>query len=173
MNVKLAIIADSEFENIFDKLSNDEGFKNVQFEGYNCAFLSTDNSFSSNLNIIRNLGIGSVIEITNNEILNQEFMNEKNIEYIGFSVRGNSKASYIKMLIKSAIKEQNEFNFSGLSSREKEVLLLVAEGLQNKDIAKKLYLSEKTVKNHVSNIFKKLNVNDRTKAALYAVKNLQ
>ena len=172
MNIKLAIIADSEFENVFDKVSNNEGFKSAQFEGYSCAFLSTSNSFNFNLDVIKNLGVDSVIEITNKEITNHEFMNEKNIEYIGFSVKGNSKASYIKTLIKSAIKEQNEFNVNGLSVREREVLSLVAEGLQNKDIAKKLYLSEKTVKNHVSNILKKLNVNDRTKAALFAVKNL-
>jgi len=173
MNIKLAIIADSEFENVFDKVSNNKGFKNAQFEGYSCAFLPTSNSFNSNFDIVKNLGVDSVIEITNKEISNEEFMNEKDIEYIGFSVKGNSKISYIKTLIKSAIKEQNEFNINGLSVREREVLALVAEGLQNKDIAKKLFLSEKTVKNHVSNIFKKLNVNDRTKAALYAVKNLQ
>jgi len=173
MNIKLAIIADSEFEDVFDKLSNNIGFKDAQFEGYSCVFLSTSNSFNSNLGIIKNLGVDSVIEITNKEISNQEFMNEKNIEYIGFAVKGIGKISYIKTLIKSAIKEQNEFNINGLSIREREVLSLVAEGLQNKDIAKKLYLSEKTVKNHVSNILKKLNVSDRTKAALYAVKNLQ
>ena len=171
MNIKLAIIADSEFENVFDKLSNNVGFKNAQFEGYSCAFLPTSNSFNTNLDVIKNLGVDSVIEITNKEISNGEFMNEKSIEYIGFSVKGNSKASYIKTLIKSAIKEQNEFNINGLSAREREVLALVAEGLQNKDIAKKLFLSEKTVKNHVSNILKKLNVSDRTQAALYAVKN--
>lgn len=171
MNIKIAIIADSEFENVFDKISNNVGFKNAQFEGYSCAFLPTSNSFTANLNIIKNLGVDSVIEITNKEISNGEFMNEKNIEYIGFLVKGNRKYSYIKTLIKSAIKEQNEFNINVLSVREREVLALVAEGLQNKDIAKKLFLSEKTVKNHISNILKKLNVSDRTQAALYAVKN--
>lgn len=58
-----------------------------------------------------------------------------------------------------------------LTSREIEVIGLIAEGLINKEIAKKLYISEKTVKNHVSNIFKKLNVSDRTQAAIYAFKN--
>ena len=70
------------------------------------------------------------------------------------------------------MKEQTASYGAGLSAREKEVLNLVAQGLQNKDIAKQLFLSEKTVKNHVSNIFKKIHVNDRTQAALYAVKNL-
>lgn len=58
-----------------------------------------------------------------------------------------------------------------LSERELEVLRLIAKGLLNKEIAKTLYISEKTVKNHVSNIFKKLNVSDRTQAAIYALKH--
>ena len=58
-----------------------------------------------------------------------------------------------------------------LTKREIEVLKLLAEGLFNKEIAYKLDISEKTVKNHVSNIFKKIGVFDRTQAAVYAIKN--
>lgn len=58
-----------------------------------------------------------------------------------------------------------------LTKREIEVLKLLAEGLFNKEIAYTLSISEKTVKNHVSNIFKKINVSDRTQAAVYAIKN--
>ena len=58
-----------------------------------------------------------------------------------------------------------------LTRREIEVLKLLAEGLFNKEIAYKLSISEKTVKNHVSNIFKKIGVFDRTQAAVYAIKN--
>jgi two-component system NarL family response regulator len=58
-----------------------------------------------------------------------------------------------------------------LTPREIEVLQLVARGDSNKIIAKKLFISEKTVKNHLYRIFQKLNVEDRTQAALYAVKN--
>jgi len=58
-----------------------------------------------------------------------------------------------------------------LTKREYEVLTLIAEGLNNKDIADKLFISEKTVKNHVSSIFKKLGVNDRIQAAIFAYKN--
>lgn len=60
---------------------------------------------------------------------------------------------------------------NSLTKREYEVLILIAEGLNNKDIADKLYISEKTVKNHVSNIFKKLDLNDRVQAAIFAYKN--
>lgn len=58
-----------------------------------------------------------------------------------------------------------------LTKREIEVLKLITEGLLNKEIAHKLCISEKTVKNHVSNIFKKIEVSDRTQAAVYAIKN--
>ncbi len=59
----------------------------------------------------------------------------------------------------------------GLTKRELEVLELVAKGDNNKSIAEKLFISEKTVKNHLTNIFQKLEVTDRTQAALYAIKN--
>ncbi len=58
-----------------------------------------------------------------------------------------------------------------LSTREIEVLCALAEGLYNKEIAFKLMISEKTVKNHVSNIFKKIGVSDRTQAAVYAIRH--
>lgn len=58
-----------------------------------------------------------------------------------------------------------------LTKREVDVLKLIAEGLFNKEIAFRLNISEKTVKNHVSNIFKKISVSDRTQAAVYAIKN--
>ncbi|MDF9406932.1 MAG: Transcriptional regulatory protein DegU [Pelotomaculum sp. PtaB.Bin013] len=59
----------------------------------------------------------------------------------------------------------------GLTRREVDVLRLVAHGESNRSIAQKLYISEKTVKNHLTNIFQKLGVIDRTQAALLAVKN--
>jgi two-component system NarL family response regulator len=58
----------------------------------------------------------------------------------------------------------------GLTEREIEVLGLVAKGNSNKSIARKLFISEKTVKNHLTNIFQKLEVSDRTQAALLAIK---
>jgi two-component system response regulator DevR len=57
-----------------------------------------------------------------------------------------------------------------LSTRESEVLKLIAEGLANKQISARLHLSEKTVKNHVSRIFSKLNISARTQAAVHAIR---
>jgi DNA-binding NarL/FixJ family response regulator len=56
----------------------------------------------------------------------------------------------------------------GLSDREREVLAMVAEGLQNKLIAQRLGISEKTVKAHLTSVFRQIGVTDRTQAALWA-----
>ena len=58
-----------------------------------------------------------------------------------------------------------------LSYRELEVLEMVCKGKSNQEVAKILFLSEKTVKNHLTNIFRKISVTDRTQAVLYAIKN--
>ena len=58
-----------------------------------------------------------------------------------------------------------------LSAREIEVLRLIGKGMSNAEIARELYLSEKTVKNHLTNIFRKIDVTDRTQAVLFAIKH--
>lgn len=60
--------------------------------------------------------------------------------------------------------------FSALTDREREVLKLVAEGLRNREIGERLYITEKTVKNHISSILEKLHANDRTEAAMFAAR---
>ncbi|MDR7071924.1 response regulator transcription factor [Fictibacillus barbaricus] len=60
---------------------------------------------------------------------------------------------------------------SNLTEREQEVLIGLVEGLSNKEIAEKLFISDKTVKIHVSKIFKKLEVKSRSQAVIYAVQN--
>ena len=60
--------------------------------------------------------------------------------------------------------------YDGLTGREIEILKLLAGGMANKQIAYKLKISEKTVRNHVSNTYEKLQIQDRAQAALYAVR---
>ncbi len=90
--------------------------------------------------------------------------------------------SYLDLKVSSLLHNKDEdnkdhrINFEKidiLSKREYEVLLLLARGLNNKAIGEKLFISEKTVKNHVTQIFKKLEVNDRVQAALFAYNNIK
>ncbi|HEY8552325.1 MAG TPA: response regulator transcription factor [Thermaerobacter sp.] len=57
-----------------------------------------------------------------------------------------------------------------LTRREFEVLQLVAEGVSNREIGQRLFISEKTVKNHITSIFRKLGVSDRTQAVIHAIR---
>lgn len=65
----------------------------------------------------------------------------------------------------------NKADGNSLTPRETEVLLGLVEGLSNKEIADRLFISDKTVKIHMSNIFKKLNVKSRSQALIYAVQH--
>lgn len=68
-------------------------------------------------------------------------------------------------------RDKNKDKIDALTDREMEVLICVANGMFNREIADKLNISERTVKNHVTNIFKKIDVADRTQAAVFAIKN--
>lgn len=71
------------------------------------------------------------------------------------------------------LSEQHEEDlrlYAQLTDREREVLKLLAQGKRNREIADELFIAEKTVKNHVSNILWKLECNDRTQAALFAAR---
>lgn len=68
-------------------------------------------------------------------------------------------------------RDTNKDKLESLTKRELEILKQVAEGMFNKEIAINLNISERTVKNHISNIFRKIDVSDRTQAAIFAIRN--
>lgn len=74
-------------------------------------------------------------------------------------------------LVKELTRNEKKEDEVKLTKREKDVLALLVKGSSNKDMADTLFISEKTVKNHLTSIFRKLNVKDRTQAAVYALKN--
>ncbi len=83
---------------------------------------------------------------------------------------------YIEPILMPTLRERLDNNNpekkeDRLSKREFEILKLVAVGMYNKEIADCLSISEKTVKNHMSSIFRKIKVSDRTQAAVYAIRN--
>lgn len=76
-------------------------------------------------------------------------------------------------VLNSKIIDRNKdtIKIESLTRRELDVLKLLSVGMYNKEVAEKLNISERTVKNHVSNIFKKIEVTDRTQAAVFAIRN--
>jgi two-component system NarL family response regulator len=87
----------------------------------------------------------------------------------GESLLGPVIAGKVLRQFSSLPEKQTPFG-DDLTPREMQVLKLIASGLSNKEIAEALVLSEKTVKNHINNIFSKLHVYDRSQAMLYAIR---
>lgn len=92
-----------------------------------------------------------------------------------YSVMDNEiyiQASLIPLLNSKLIaRDIDKEKMDDLTRREMEVLINIASGMSNKEIANNLKISERTVKNHISNIFKKIDVSDRTQAAVFAIRN--
>lgn len=76
-----------------------------------------------------------------------------------------------KRLVRELTEKEVKRDDIKLTRREKDVLALLVKGNSNKEMADNMFISEKTVKNHLTSIFKKLGVKDRTQAAVYALKN--
>ncbi len=103
---------------------------------------------------------------------------EKLIEAIRDSLKGqlfiptNIAAKLISRLYEKEISKKTLKKDLELSDRELEVSSLLIEGYNNKQISSKLFISEGTVKNYISNIYSKIGISDRTKAALFLKANL-
>lgn len=74
-------------------------------------------------------------------------------------------------LVRELSRNDNKKSDIRLTKRERDVLLLLVKGQSNKEMAETMFISEKTVKNHLTSIFRKLGVKDRTQAAVYALIN--
>ncbi len=149
---------------VMDGLKMLEVLRSSQWKNQKVIILTIHNEIEYLMKAIE-IGIdGYVLKDADSAVLKQAIMtvNEGN-EYIDYSMVPLLREKVAQ------VKEQREED--KLTRREIEVLKLLAEGLFNKEIAYKLSISEKTVKNHVSNIFKKIGVSDRTQAAVYAIKN--
>lgn len=142
------------------------------------------------LEILKNSGsdIKVLILTVHNEV--EYLLRAVDIGVDGYILK-DSESSELKKAINSVIKGENYIQSSlipllnsklisrdldkekieQLTKRELEVLIQVANGMFNKEIANSLDISERTVKNHISNIFKKIDVADRTQAAVFAIRN--
>lgn len=89
--------------------------------------------------------------------------------YMGQSVFGDDIISKIPTIIN--INNKTDFMKYGITEKEEEIITAIAEGLSNKEIASKLFISEGTVRNTITNILGKLNLRDRTQLAIFYYKN--
>ena len=149
---------------VMDGLRMLELLRNSQWKNQKVIILTIHNEIEYLMKAME-IGIdGYVLKDADSTILKQAIFTVHNGEkYIDYSM--------IPSLKEKEAQEKEQREEDKLTRREIEVLKLLAEGLFNKEIAYKLLISEKTVKNHVSNIFKKIGVSDRTQAAVYAIKN--
>ncbi|MCW3489589.1 response regulator [Dethiobacter alkaliphilus] len=101
--------------------------------------------------VLKNITSGNVIKAIKAVMQGESFIDPEITEQVMCLIRGEKATSQI----------------SGLSKREEEILELVGEGKTNKEIGRELFLSEKTVRNHVSRILDKLGVSNRSQAAAF------
>ncbi len=107
------------------------------------------------------------------EISIEEVASAVRAVYNGQSLISPSMASKLLTEFATMVRkddERQQVPTPRLTDREMEVLKLVAKGLNNRDIAKKLFISENTVKNHIRNILEKLQLHSRMEAVVYAVR---
>lgn len=121
-------------------------------------------TFSDDEYIVKALGMGA-----KGYILKQDFEGiAPALEAVmrGQSVFGDKITERIPELMNS---RESDFDFAsyGISDKEREILELVAEGMSNKEISGKLYLSEGTVRNYISSLLEKLELRDRTQLAIF------
>ena len=190
--IKQLLELDSEFSVVAQAGSTEECIKAVQQVDGEVLLLDINMPGVSGIEIIptikkMNPSLKILMLTIHNEVeyLNKAFSLGAN----GYALK-DSSSDLLKKAIKSVINDEKfvdpivlpylysdrtkiyvDEKSSLLTDRENEVLVLLTQGLFNKEIGYELGISEKTVKNHVSNIFRKLEVSDRTQAAIYAVKN--
>ncbi|WP_250675317.1 response regulator transcription factor [Paraclostridium ghonii] len=127
-------------------------------------FLTT---FSDNEYIVKALKIGA-----KGYIIKQNFeciVPSLRAVYTGQNVFGDDIISKIPSLINSS--SEKDFTSFGITAKELEIITLVADGLSNKEISNRLFLSEGTVRNTITTILQKLDLRDRTQLAIFYYKN--
>lgn len=145
-----------------------------QYPGIKVLILTTFDDDEFIIEALKNGAAGYILKDLSSEKLVRAIRDV----YEGNSIMQPEIAAKVISYITGAIKEPIDNtvpselrHIEELTDRERDVLKLVGKGMSNKEIAKKLYISEGTVKNYISNLYGKLEVDDRSKLTLYAIEN--
>ena len=110
--------------------------------------------------ILKESAGAEIVNAIRSVYINEKYIDKALVKKMFFEFKSNEKDKNLKC------ENLNKLN-------EKEIIILyeISRGLKNKEIAEKLYLSEKTIKNYITNIFKKIEVEDRVQATIFAIRN--
>ncbi len=139
----------------------------ARFPETRVVILTSYNNEDMLLQCIRAGATGYVLK----DVGNEELIRAVRAAYQSESFLDPTATKRLLKHVRSAGREDTGDEVGRLTKQEIKILGLVAEGLTNREIAKEVYLSEKTVRNYVSNILSKLNLSNRTEAAAYAVRH--
>lgn len=150
------------------------GIIKKQYPGVKVIILTTFDDDEFIIEALKNGAVGYILK----DLSSEKLVGAIRDVYEGNSIMQPEIAAKVISRITGTIKEPMHNNAAnqlkhteGLTDREKVVLRLVGKGMSNIEIAKKLYISEGTVKNYISNLYGKLEVRDRSKLTLYAIEN--
>ena len=150
------------------------GIIKQQYPGIKVLILTTFDDDEFIIEALKNGAVGYILK----DLSSEKLVGAIRDVYNGNSIMQPEIAAKVISHITGAIKKPIHNNAdiepnpkSDLTDRERDVLQLVGKGMSNIEIAKKLYISEGTVKNYISNLYGKLEVNDRSKLTLYAINN--
>lgn len=138
-----------------------------QYPNVKVLILTTFDDDEFIIEALKNGAVGYILK----DLSSEKLLGAIRDAYNGNSIMQPEIAAKVISHITGTVKETVSSAKSELTDREKEVLQLVGQGMNNTEIAKKLYISEGTVKNYISNLYNKLELDDRSKLTLYAIKN--
>ncbi len=153
---------------LFNLLSITEIEKNLRVD-FPYIFVSIHHDWTvENIKKALELGIVGCVDSRSPE---DEFLSiiQQNVK--GESALSSQLAINLYLNMAKEEKDKERIEFEELTPREREVLELLCRGLSSKQIAQRLYLSVRTIDNHLANMYSKMNVNSRTEAAVLALKN--